>query len=173
VGLLSTRSRPIVMPSPYGSNGHGATSPSFWSATESTGFLAGNDRQPTASLATGLKWIGVAVANSRRWRDGSAYSSRPTSNPHSMNPAVPACRARGSGSVDAPVQSLMARQRQSQRLAVPTISAIALPTSAVLALPPMSGVRGPSARTVSIACITAAAASGYPRCSSIMAPDQI
>ncbi len=38
------------------------------------------------------------------------------------------------------------------------IVSIALPTSEVLAFPPMSGVRGPSDKVVSIACITASAA---------------
>jgi hypothetical protein len=54
-----------------------------------------------------------------------------------------------------------------------TASAIALPSSCVLAVPPMSGVCGPSARTVSIARRTVAPASLCPRWSSIMAPDQI
>src|SRR5207253_1630137 len=52
-------------------------------------------------------------------------------------------------------------------------SAIALPISEVLALPPMSRVRGPSRTTVSMARTTASPACLSPRCSSIMAPDQI
>ncbi len=44
-----------------------------------------------------------------------------------------------------------------------TASAMALPMSEVLALPPMSGVRGPVARTFSMAATTEAAASGQPR----------
>src|SRR3989338_2295017 len=51
-------------------------------------------------------------------------------------------------------------------------AAIAFPTSSVPALPPMSRVRGPSMSTVSMAFTTAFAASGWPRCSSIIAPDQ-
>src|SRR5207244_6938819 len=52
-------------------------------------------------------------------------------------------------------------------------AAIALPTSVVEALPPMSRVRGPSTSTRSIARTMAPAASLCPRCSSIIAPDQI
>ena len=52
-------------------------------------------------------------------------------------------------------------------------SATALPRSTVLALPPMSGVRGPSTSIFSIASMIARAASAWPRCSSIIAPDQI
>src|SRR5947207_2671109 len=52
-------------------------------------------------------------------------------------------------------------------------SATAAPTSDVLALPFMSGVRGPSRMTRSIARTMSAAACGCPRCSSISAPDQI
>jgi len=51
--------------------------------------------------------------------------------------------------------------------------ATAMPTSSVLALPPRSGVRGPSTSTFSIARRIAAPASAWPRCSSIIAPDQI
>ena len=49
------------------------------------------------------------------------------------------------------------------------------PRPSVVALPPMSGVRGAdgSASTRSIAPTTAFAASAWPRCSSISAPDQI
>ena len=54
-----------------------------------------------------------------------------------------------------------------------TASATALPSSWVEAVPPMSRVRGPSTRTVSIARTIASAACRCPRCSSIMAPDQI
>src|SRR5439155_878437 len=54
-----------------------------------------------------------------------------------------------------------------------SMAAIALPTSAVVALPPMSRVRGPSASTRSIARMIASPASLRPRCSSIIAPDQI
>src|SRR5437763_8824189 len=52
-------------------------------------------------------------------------------------------------------------------------SAIAFPSSSVLALPPMSRVRGPSERTRSMARTMASPASLCPRCSSIIAPDQI
>ena len=52
-------------------------------------------------------------------------------------------------------------------------SAMARPRSVVFALPPTSGVRGPSTSATSIASTIALAASGWPRCSSIMAPDQI
>src|SRR3989338_2182922 len=54
-----------------------------------------------------------------------------------------------------------------------TASATAAPTSAVPDFPFMSGVRGPSTITRSIARTTSAAASARPRCSSISAPDQI
>src|SRR5581483_9475159 len=54
-----------------------------------------------------------------------------------------------------------------------TASAIALPTSSVPAVPPMSRVRGPFCRTRSIALTIDCAASACPRCSSIIAPDQI
>jgi hypothetical protein len=52
-------------------------------------------------------------------------------------------------------------------------SAIALPMSPVAAVPPTSRVRGPSTRIASTASTIAFAASGCPRCSSIIAPDQI
>jgi len=52
-------------------------------------------------------------------------------------------------------------------------SAMARPRSDVLAVPPTSGVRGPSTSAISIASTIAFAASGCPRCSSIIAPDQI
>src|SRR5712664_2530762 len=52
-------------------------------------------------------------------------------------------------------------------------SATAAPTSAVPALPFMSGVCGPSMMTRSIARRMSAAASGWPRCSSISAPLQM
>ena len=55
-----------------------------------------------------------------------------------------------------------------------TRSASACPTSSVPAWPPMSRVRGPPSRSrVSMAPTMAPAASVSPRCSSIMAPDQI
>ena len=52
-------------------------------------------------------------------------------------------------------------------------SAIALPISVVSDLPPTSRVRGPSTRIASTASTIAFAASACPRCSSIIAPDQI
>src|SRR5207244_6735250 len=54
-----------------------------------------------------------------------------------------------------------------------TASATAAPSSEVLALPFMSGVCGPSMITRSMARTMSAAASAWPRCSSISAPDQI
>jgi len=54
-----------------------------------------------------------------------------------------------------------------------TAAAIAFPTSSVDAEPPMSRVLGPLSRTFSIALMIAPAASCSPRCSSIIAPDQI
>src|SRR3954466_10334791 len=54
-----------------------------------------------------------------------------------------------------------------------TASATAAPTSDVLALPFMSGVCGPSMITCSMALRVSAAASPWPRCSSINAPDQM
>ncbi len=52
-------------------------------------------------------------------------------------------------------------------------SAMALPISVVPDFPPTSRVRGPSTRIASTASTMAFAASGCPRCSSIMAPDHI
>src|SRR5437763_150153 len=54
-----------------------------------------------------------------------------------------------------------------------TASATAAPTSDVLAFPFMSGVCGPSMITCSMARRISAAASRWPRCSSISAPDQM
>src|SRR5688500_2261112 len=54
-----------------------------------------------------------------------------------------------------------------------TASATAAPTCEVLALPFMSGVCGPSMMTRSMARTMSAAASAWPRCSSISAPDQM
>src|SRR5258706_7802338 len=63
--------------------------------------------------------------------------------------------------------------RDQEITSLHTASAMALPTSMVFALPPMSRVRGPSTSTFSIAFTMASAASLSPRCSSIIAPDQI
>src|ERR1700730_4630088 len=54
-----------------------------------------------------------------------------------------------------------------------TCSAMTSPTCCVLAVPPRSGVRGPLLSAASMEATTARAASGCPRCSSIIAPDQI
>src|ERR1700676_1138888 len=55
-----------------------------------------------------------------------------------------------------------------------TTDAMTSPNSLVVALPPMSGVRALELASASaIAFSTASAASGIPKCRSIMAPDQI
>ena len=55
-----------------------------------------------------------------------------------------------------------------------TASAIACPSAVVEAVPPMSRVRfSPDASTRSMAATMARAASAWPRCSSIIAPDHI